>query len=86
MVRTKWYEHNGIGTKWYWTKRYEQNGTCTKWYEQYGTDKMMTTFCKDFNSIEFNLQDTSNQKSQISDKHTEKLNRVNGELMTNSYC
>ena len=27
----------------------------TKWYGQYGMDKMVITFCIDFNSIEFNL-------------------------------
>src|SRR6218665_2226735 len=31
MVRTKWYEQNGIQPKWYWTK----------WYGQCGTDKMV---------------------------------------------
>jgi len=32
-----------------------QNGIWTKWCGQYRMDKMVPTFCIDFNSIEFNL-------------------------------
>jgi len=45
MVRTKWYMDKMVLDKMVWTK----------WYGQYGTDKMVTTFCIDLNSIEFNL-------------------------------
>jgi len=44
MVRTKWYEQNGIRRKLYWTKRYGQNGR----------DKMVAIFGVDYNSSEFN--------------------------------
>ena len=71
MVRAKWYTGKMVLDKMVCGQSgtdklvldkmvYEQNGLDKMIYEQngirqHGTDKMVTTFCIDFNSIEYNL-------------------------------
>jgi len=58
-----------VWIKWYTDKMVLNKMVWTKWYWQNGTDKLVAMFCINLNQIEFNI--LNNQKSQISDKHTE---------------
>src|SRR6218665_704227 len=91
MARTKWYEQNGIRTKWYGTKWYGQNGmdkmVRTKWYGQNGTDKMVVIFRRDYNSSEFNSYlVTKSHSEMINIQMKPKRLKVEAGLMKKSYC